>query len=71
VLDQAKNEPVLKPHVLQDALSDVAKEKDIPQLLDSPIAQHFSYCQEVYSVTIVISVWEHVHIHSLVMSQGL
>ena len=56
MLDQTKNEPVLKPHVLQDALSDVAKERDIPQLLDSPIAQHFSNCQEVHSVPIVISV---------------
>ncbi len=49
---------MLKPHVLQDALSDVAKEKDIPQLLDSPVAEHFANCQEVHSGPTVISVCE-------------
>ena len=47
MLDAGKTEPVLKKHVLQDALADVAKEQNIPQLLDAPIAKHFSYCQEV------------------------
>ena len=47
VLDAGQAEPVLKPHVLQDALAGVAKEQNIPQLLDAPIAKHFSHCQEV------------------------
>ena len=38
---------MLKPHVIQDALADVAKEQNIPELLNAPIAKHLSHCQEV------------------------
>ena len=47
VLEEGKAEAVLKPHVIQDALADVAKEQNIPELLNAPIAKHLSHCQEV------------------------
>ena len=47
VLKEGKAEAVLKPHVIQDALADVAKEQSIPELLNAPIAKHLSHCQEV------------------------
>ena len=47
VIEKAKEEAVLKPYIIQDALAEVAREQNIPQLLEPPFATHLKHCQEV------------------------
>lgn len=47
VIKKAKEEAVLKPYILQDALAEVAREQNIPQLLKPPFSTHLKHCQEV------------------------
>lgn len=47
VIKKAITEAVLKPYIIQDALVEVAREHNIPQLLEPPFSTHLKHCQEV------------------------
>ncbi len=47
VIKKAEGEAVLKPYIIQDAIVEVAREQNIPQLLETTFSTHLKHCQEV------------------------